>query len=193
MRKYALAALLWLLAGCQQTDNYVRAFGDSLTAAVDSWAFMMHENDWAVVYNHAQGGLTWRDFTAPDWINCDQTDLFRRKVVIWLGANDAMHGNTHAVGPHVARSLEILTAMDCDIHLVLPPQEPPYHSERLTPRWEKVRQEIIATAALYGVVAHEVDYDWGETVDGLHPTTEQHERIAIQMSAILNLPWKVEQ
>ena len=192
--KSAVASLLFvLLVGCNQTDNYVRTFGDSLTAAVDSWAFMMHENDWAVVYNHARGGLTWRDFTAPDWLHCDHKEQFRRKVLIWLGSNDALHGNTHDVRPHMARSLDILTAKGCEVYLVLPPESPPIEWPSDPARWAEVRSQMVETALEYGIVPHEVVYDWGETVDTLHATPEQHERVAIQMSAILELAWRTDE
>lgn len=182
--------LLALLVGCNQEDNIVWVYGDSITAYKDSWAYQMHEADAATVRNMAIPGATWRDTTVWEGMRCDNQESVRRKVVVALGSNDALWLNTHDVYPHVVRNLEILAAKGCDTYVILPAEVPPFVPLMIPERWESVRQQIIQAAQAFDVPTFEVIIDWSETYDGLHPTSEEQGKIGMQIGEILDLAWR---
>lgn len=188
----AALCLLFAATGCKQSDNEVWVFGDSLSAVNDSWVYQAHERDYAVFHNAAQSGLRWQQFTAPDWLYCADSEKTRRKVLIWLGTNDALQTNFATVADRVQLSLDILARRGCRVYIVLPPAGWPWDMGKGL-RYDEVRREIAAAAEGYDrVTVHEVEFEWNDTLDGLHPTKGHHLRLAVRMAEILDLAWRVE-
>lgn len=151
-----------------QSRNVV-VFGDSLSGYADAWPDQMVTN----MRNHAQGGLTLRDFEVPSWLGCSNKRYRSDEVILWLGTNDATQGiPSHVFSAKLREVLSVLRVRGCTVYLALVPEwtDHPVVAHRL----EKYRQVQRDVARLFrNVEVFEIPYDRDMLIDLIHPNLAQ--------------------
>ena len=157
-------------------------FGDSLTSEDRSWASQLNDLDFAHIQNLAQAGSLLTNSSIPKQLSC-----YNRKVIYWLGTNDAGHGVDEALYKlKLNNHLTTLQNRGCVVYLVLPVQVnlTPEHTTRTI----AARDWTYDVGVLYtNVVILDAPYDETQTTDGLHPTDGAQFWLSVYFSNALGL------
>jgi len=141
-------------------------FGDSLSAAHNSWAELLNDYDMAQIHNISRGGLRLVDITIPHWLACNDAE-----VIIRLGTNDAGNRVSDEDYAKALRNhLDTLQAKSCKVWLALP-----LHLTELGEELEwRTREKRNLTARIareyQNVSVMDVPYNPHETTEGVHLT-----------------------
>lgn len=150
----------------------ISVFGDSLSSPSYSWLEQINRLEYAQMRNMAVAGSMLVATEIPRQLNCHTTD-----VILWSGTNDAgANINLAWYERSLNDKLAFLETRGCTVWLGLPVQLDISEGWADTREYRKIGRKL--AQRYQNTRAVNVPYNQEQTLDGLHPTEEQHAAIA---------------